>query len=83
MDDAISVADADRRVWPPLRRVRQSRSIIVVTSHGKPIARIVPLGERDDRGAKGGRPAGRLAGLSSPFLSNHSSFAQNFSQGSR
>ena len=56
MDDAISAADANRSFSSLLRRVREGRSV-VVTSHGKPIARIVPLGERDDRTAEGARAA--------------------------
>lgn len=56
MDDAISAADANRSFSSLLRRVREGRSV-VVTSHGKPIARIVPLGERDDRAAEGARAA--------------------------
>jgi prevent-host-death family protein len=56
MDDAISAADANRSFSSLLRRVREGRSV-VVTSHGKPIARIVPLGERDDRAAEAARAA--------------------------
>lgn len=56
VDDAISAADANRSFSSLLRRVRDGRSV-VVTSHGKPIARIVPLGERDDRAAEGARAA--------------------------
>ncbi len=56
MDDTISAADANRRFSSLLRRVREGRSV-VVTSHGKPIAKIVPVGERDDRAALGARAA--------------------------
>jgi prevent-host-death family protein len=56
MDDAISAADANRSFSSLLRRVREGRSV-VVTSHGKPIARIVPLSEQDDRAAEGARAA--------------------------
>ncbi len=56
MDDAISAADANRSFSSLLRRVREGRSV-VVTSHGKPIARLVPVGERDDRAAEGARAA--------------------------
>lgn len=56
MEDAISAADANRSFSRLLRRVREGRSV-VVTSHGKPIARIVPIGEHDDRTAKGARAA--------------------------
>jgi prevent-host-death family protein len=54
MEDAVSAADANRTFSSLLRRVREGRSI-VVTSHGKPIARIVPIGEHDDRTARGAR----------------------------
>ena len=50
MDDAISAADANRRFSSLLRRVREGCSVIV-TSHGKPIARIVPVGGRDEGAA--------------------------------
>ena len=56
MDEAITAADANRRFSSLLRRVREGRSV-VVTSHGKPIARIVPFGQRDDRAAEGARAA--------------------------
>ena len=56
MDDSISAADANRHFSSLLRRVRDGRSV-VVTSHGKPIARIIPVGKRDDRGAEGARSA--------------------------
>jgi prevent-host-death family protein len=56
MDDSISAADANRQFSSLLRRVRNGRSV-VVTSHGKPIARIIPVGEHDDRGAEGARSA--------------------------
>jgi prevent-host-death family protein len=54
MDDAISAADANRRFSSLLRRVREGRSVIV-TSHGKPIARIVPVGGRDEGAALAAR----------------------------
>jgi prevent-host-death family protein len=56
MDDAISAADANRSFSRLLRRVREGRSV-VVTSHGKPVAKIVPIGEHDDRTAKSARAA--------------------------
>ena len=55
MEEAISAADADRKFSSLLRGVRDGRSF-VVTSHGKPVARLVPAGERDDV-AKGARAA--------------------------
>jgi prevent-host-death family protein len=46
MDEAISAADANRRFSLLLRGVREGRSY-VVTSHGKPVARLIPAGRRD------------------------------------
>ncbi|MGA2902717.1 MAG: type II toxin-antitoxin system prevent-host-death family antitoxin [Candidatus Korobacteraceae bacterium] len=46
MDKAISVADANRNFSQLLQGVRRGRSY-VVTSHGKPVARIVPVSESD------------------------------------
>ena len=44
MDQAVSAADANRRFSELLRIVKQGRSV-VVTSHGKPVARIAPFTE--------------------------------------
>jgi prevent-host-death family protein len=44
MDEAISAADANRTFSLLLRRVREGRSY-VVTSHGKPVARLIPAGK--------------------------------------
>ena len=41
MEKAVSAADANRKFSELLRRVRGGHSYIV-TSHGKPVARIVP-----------------------------------------
>ncbi|UCI33006.1 type II toxin-antitoxin system Phd/YefM family antitoxin [Mesorhizobium sp. B4-1-4] len=41
MDKAVSAADANRRFSLLLRGVREGQSY-VVTSHGRPVARIVP-----------------------------------------
>ena len=68
MDEAITAADANRRFSSLLRRVREGRSV-VVTSHGKPIARIVPLSERDERTTEGARAA-LLARLRSEPVAN-------------
>jgi len=43
---AISAADANREFSALLRRVKAGHSV-VVTSHGKPVARIVPVREGD------------------------------------
>jgi prevent-host-death family protein len=55
MNDAVSAADANRRFSELLRNVKKGRSV-VVTSHGKPVARISPVVE-DDRVAAGARSA--------------------------
>jgi prevent-host-death family protein len=47
MDEAISAADANRKFSLLLRGVREGRSY-VVTSHGKPVARLVPASGRED-----------------------------------
>ncbi len=47
MEEAVSAADANRRFSLLLRGVREGRSY-VVTSHGRPVARLVPAGLRDD-----------------------------------
>ena len=46
MEKAVSAADANRTVSQLLRNVREGRSFIV-TAHGKPVARIVPIGQHD------------------------------------
>ncbi len=50
MDEAISAADANRRFSLLLRRVREGRSF-VVTSHGRPVARLIPAGKRQEEAA--------------------------------
>lgn len=47
MDKAISAADANREFSRLLREVREGRSY-VVTSHGKPVARLIPVGKYED-----------------------------------
>lgn len=41
MDETVSAADANRKFSLLLKGVREGRSY-VVTSHGKPVARLVP-----------------------------------------
>jgi len=53
MDGATSATDANRRFSELLRTVKKGRSV-VVTSHGKPVARITPVIE-DNRDAEGAR----------------------------
>jgi len=55
MDRAVSAADANRRFSELLRTVKEGRSV-VVTSHGKPVARIAPVAE-GERAAEGARAA--------------------------
>jgi prevent-host-death family protein len=50
VEEAISAADANRRFSLLLRGVREGRSY-VVTSHGKPVARLIPAGKNDDTAA--------------------------------
>ena len=50
MNKAVSAADANRRFSELLRTVKKGRSV-VVTSHGKPVARITPIVE-DNRAAE-------------------------------
>lgn len=46
MEEAVSAADANRQFSLILRGVREGRSYLV-TSHGRPVARIVPAGRRE------------------------------------
>ena len=55
MDKAVSAADANRRFSELLRAVKKGRSVIV-TSHGRPVAKIMPAVE-DERAAAGARAA--------------------------
>ena len=55
MDKAFSAADANRRFSELLRTVKKGRSVIV-TSHGKPVAKITPIAD-EERAAEGGRAA--------------------------
>lgn len=67
MDEAVSAADANRSFSRILRSVREGRTI-VVTSHGKPVAKIVPIGERDDLMTEGARAALLLRLRAEPVL---------------
>lgn len=46
MGSAVSAAEANRNFSTVLRQVRDGRTYIV-TSHGKPVARIVPVQDGD------------------------------------
>jgi prevent-host-death family protein len=56
VEKPISAAEANRRFSKVLRSVREGRSV-VVTSHGKPVAKIVPAGQRDNGSAWRARAA--------------------------
>lgn len=47
MDKPVSAADANRNFSKLLRSVQGGRSY-VVTSHGKPVAKLVPVGKHDE-----------------------------------
>ena len=55
MKRTVSAADANRRFSELLRTVKSGHSV-VVTSHGKAVAKIVPVGE-NERTAAGARAA--------------------------
>jgi prevent-host-death family protein len=46
VDEAVSAADANRKFSQLLRAVRSGRSY-VVTAHGRPVAKIVPVAKHD------------------------------------
>lgn len=46
MDESVSAAEANRQFSRLLRGVREGRTY-VVTSHGKPVARITPAEDRE------------------------------------
>jgi prevent-host-death family protein len=48
MDEPISAADANRRFSQILRGVREDHTTYVVTSHGKPVAKITPVDATPD-----------------------------------
>lgn len=47
MEETVCAADANRKFSLLLRGVREGRSY-VVTSHGRPVARITPAASRDE-----------------------------------
>ncbi|MBV9158940.1 MAG: type II toxin-antitoxin system prevent-host-death family antitoxin [Acidobacteriaceae bacterium] len=55
MNKAFSAADANRRFSELLRTVRKGQTVIV-TSHGKPVARVTPI-LGDDRTGDAARSA--------------------------
>ena len=46
MTNTVSAADANRDFSKLLRDVRNGESV-VITNHGKPVAKIIPFGTRD------------------------------------
>jgi prevent-host-death family protein len=55
MDRTVAAAEANRRFSELLRTVKTGRSVIV-TSHGKPVAKITPMVD-DERAAEAARSA--------------------------
>jgi prevent-host-death family protein len=55
MEKAVSAADANRKFSKLLRAVKEGHSF-VVTSHGKAVAKIVPI-DTNDAATPGGRAA--------------------------
>ena len=55
MEETITAADANRKFSELLRGVREGRSFLV-TSHGRPVAKVIPADE-DSRSADAGRAA--------------------------
>jgi prevent-host-death family protein len=47
MDETVTAAEANRSFSRLLRGIREGRSY-VVTSHGQPLARLVPAGQQDE-----------------------------------
>ncbi|MBN8726378.1 MAG: type II toxin-antitoxin system prevent-host-death family antitoxin [Xanthomonadales bacterium] len=58
MSESISAADANRKFSQVLRGVREEGTTYVVTSHGRPVAKIVPI---DDVAEEKQRIAARRA----------------------
>lgn len=54
-EEAVSAADANRKFSQLPRNVREGHSY-VVTTHGKPVAKIIPIGAHDEA-AVGARAA--------------------------
>lgn len=48
MSESISAAEANRHFSQILRGVREEGATYVVTAHGKPVAKIVPIDEGHD-----------------------------------
>lgn len=48
MSEFISAAEANRHFSQVIRGVREDRATYVVTAHGKPVAKIVPVTDERD-----------------------------------
>lgn len=48
MSESISAADANRHFSQILRGVREEGATYIVTSHGKAVAKIVPIADEND-----------------------------------
>lgn len=74
MEEAVSAADANRKFSLLLRGVREGHSY-VVTSHGRPVARIVPADKH--QGVASGARASLLARLESQPIVNAGSWSRD------
>jgi len=61
MDEAISAAEANRSFSRLLREVREEGRTFVVTSHGKPVAKLVPVGRMRPTAAEARQEEARAA----------------------
>jgi prevent-host-death family protein len=59
VEESVSAAEANRKFSQILRGVREEQATYIVTSHGKPVAKIVPFesGETDRRVREAARDA--------------------------
>jgi prevent-host-death family protein len=76
MEKAISAADANRKFSQVLREVREGRSY-VVTSHGRPVARIAPVQTAAKRAAAASARNSLLARLRSQTVVNIGSWKRD------
>lgn len=60
-EETVSAADANRRFSELLRGVREQGKSFVVTSHGTPVARLVPIAAAEIEAEKARREAARKA----------------------
>lgn len=52
MSEFISAAEANRYFSRVIREVREDGATYIVTSHGKPVAKIVPITEEGDNAVR-------------------------------